>query len=179
MDMASPIKSYVVNCFFLIALLLLCPPSLATADDFSSAMCSGTLDPIFCFQVLKTIPGAGQAAGLESLEGTVISFSLSKGNEIHEYVQSLAGAKDVYSNCAKIYGEFMGRLQNAQGMLKSKDYKGVLNMASNCINGVAACSDSLKDVPIPSYSSASGFSFQGVTEAKHQEAVTGEPERMW
>ncbi|KAK4767137.1 hypothetical protein SAY86_014887 [Trapa natans] len=61
--MASPIKSYVSYCYFLIALLL-SPSSLTTAADFSSPICSGTLDPSRCFQVIKMIPGAGQAASL-------------------------------------------------------------------------------------------------------------------
>ncbi|KAK4775826.1 hypothetical protein SAY87_023787 [Trapa incisa] len=61
--MASPVKSYVSYCYFLIALLL-DPLSLTTAADFSSPICSGTLDPTRCFEVIKTITGAGQAASL-------------------------------------------------------------------------------------------------------------------
>ncbi|KAK4767655.1 hypothetical protein SAY86_015405 [Trapa natans] len=148
--MASPIKSYVPYSFFLIALLV-GPSSLTTAADFSSSVCTGTLDPSRCFQVIKTIPGGGQAASLESLCGTAISFSLSKGNQFHKYVQSLAAStnnpklKQVYSTCAENYDDFIGNLQSAQGMLKRKDYNGVSTMASSSMTEVDTCSDSFKE----------------------------------
>ncbi|KAK4775846.1 hypothetical protein SAY87_023807 [Trapa incisa] len=148
--MASPIKSYVPYSIFLIALLLR-PSSLTTAADFSSSVCSGTLDPSRCFQVIKTIPGGGQAPSLESLCGTAISFSLSKGNQFHSYVQSLAASasnpklKQVYSSCAENYDDFIGNLQSAQVMLKRKDYNGVSTMASSSMTEVDTCSDSFKE----------------------------------
>ncbi|KAK4775852.1 hypothetical protein SAY87_023813 [Trapa incisa] len=76
--------------------------------------------------LFKTIPGAGQAASLESLEGTTISFSLSKGNQIHKYVQFLAAStknpklKEIYSSCAENYDDFIGNLQNGQGCSRAR-----------------------------------------------------------
>lgn len=122
----------------------------ATTDDLSGDVCSGTLDPPFCHQVMKSIPGAERATSLESLGETAIAFARSEGTKTSDYAQSLAGSatsprlKENYRSCAENYDNAVGDLEDAQGMLKNKDYPGVSTKASGSMSEVDDCGENFK-----------------------------------
>lgn len=122
----------------------------ATTDDLSDDICSGTLDPPLCFEVMKSIPGAAQSPSLKSLGETTIAFGLTEGASTQNYAKSLAASagnprlKENYSSCAENYGNAVGNLEDAQGMLKEGDYLGVSTMASGGMSEVDDCASNFK-----------------------------------
>ncbi|XP_027095961.1 pectinesterase inhibitor-like [Coffea arabica] len=138
---------------FLICLSILSNLFTSAEADLIGDVCSGSKNPQFCINSLRSDPRSG-SADLKVLGQIAIDLSTNSTKSTKALVDSLkqkasdARLKAIYDSCLDNYGDSIDDLADATTKLGSGDYQGVALTASAALDGPDTCDDNFTDAKL-------------------------------
>ena len=138
---------------FFICLSILSNLFTSAEADLINDVCSGSKNPQFCINSLRSDPRSG-SADLKGLGQIAIDLTTRSTKSTKSLVDSLkqhatdTRLKGIYDSCSENYGYSIYDLGEAASLLKSGDYLGVNLRASAALDDADTCDDNFKDAKL-------------------------------